>query len=282
MQEAVLTEDNLWINGLWVGSRLSRMELLTLHSFTAHGHRFRLWLYSPLENPSDEIPAGVELADANLVIPQSQVFRYSHSNQFGHGKGSLAGFSDVFRYRMLSRYGGWWVDMDVTCLKPLQIETSFAFRAHHSLPLVGNIMKCPANSRLMEKCFERASMQVTADNRDWHLPIQILADAVAEEKLGEFVRTDLANLDRQELIYPMLRGNRLADSSWYCIHWMNEVWRQKGLPKDGYKLHSTYAELLSKYGLATASTRELWQSWRHFHPLRLRVWWTRIPFLDKL
>jgi hypothetical protein len=282
MQEAVLTEDNLWVNGLWVGSRLSRMELLTLHSFTAHGHRFRLWLYSPLENPATEIPAGVEFADANDVILEAQVFRYRHSNQFGHGKGSLAGFSDVFRYRMLSLYGGWWVDMDVTCLKPLQIAAPYAFRAHHSLPLVGNVMKCPSNSPLMEKCFERASKLVTEDNCDWHLPILILADAVAEEKLDEFVRDDLANLDRQELIYPMLRGNRPANSSWYCIHWMNEVWRQKGLPKDGYKLHSMYAELLSKHGLATASSRELWLSWWHFHPLRLRVWWTRFPFLNKL
>ena len=30
--------------------------------------------------------------------------------------GSVAGFSNLFRYELLRRDGGWWVDTDVLCL----------------------------------------------------------------------------------------------------------------------------------------------------------------------
>src|SRR6185312_16640543 len=34
------------------------------------------------------------------------------------GNGSLAGFSNFFRYKLLLENGGWWVDMDTVCLRP--------------------------------------------------------------------------------------------------------------------------------------------------------------------
>ena len=43
--------DNLVVHGMWIGERLSKLELLTIRSFLHHGHEFHLWLYDPLDTP---------------------------------------------------------------------------------------------------------------------------------------------------------------------------------------------------------------------------------------
>ena len=36
--------------------------------------------------------------------------------------GSLAAFSNLFRYKLLLERGGWWVDTDVICLRPFRVR----------------------------------------------------------------------------------------------------------------------------------------------------------------
>jgi hypothetical protein len=108
-----MTEDNKIVHGLWVGSELSALELLSIKSFLFHGHEFHLWLYESIQTP---LPDGVIVQDANKILAKKHVFRYKNKSNFGHGKGSLAGFSDIFRYKLLYDKGGWWADMDITCL----------------------------------------------------------------------------------------------------------------------------------------------------------------------
>ena len=55
------------VHGLWIGNHLSLLELLCLHSFTAKGYSFHLWTYEALDNT---LPKGVELKDANEIIPK--------------------------------------------------------------------------------------------------------------------------------------------------------------------------------------------------------------------
>ena len=69
----------------------------------------RLFHYHPVFN----VPKGVELCDARDVLAEDKIF-YTESPS---GR-SPANFSDVFRYAMLQKYGGWWFDMDVVSLKP--------------------------------------------------------------------------------------------------------------------------------------------------------------------
>ena len=72
------------IHGLWIGSKLSSIELLCINSFIANGHKFHLWVYEDLENI---LPEAVILEDASKIIPKEEVFYYKNSNQYGHGKG---------------------------------------------------------------------------------------------------------------------------------------------------------------------------------------------------
>lgn len=67
----MIPSDNLTIQGMWKGPRLSPMELLTIRSFQAHGHRFVLWLYDELETP---LPPDTVTRDASEIIARDQVF----------------------------------------------------------------------------------------------------------------------------------------------------------------------------------------------------------------
>jgi len=223
------------IHALWIGKKLAPTEQLTIKSFQRNGHIFHLWAYDDIET---EIPEGCVIHNAADIIPRDEVFCYNYSNQFGHGKGSYAGFSDIFRYKLLYEHGGWWTDMDVTCLKPLDFEDDYVFRTHHSLPLVGNVMKCPKGSGLMLQCYQQAKEQVTAENRDWHLPIQILADNVKGLGLEKYIR-EFSNPDSWNLIRKLLRKNFSPPGHWYIIHWVNEEWRRNNIDKT-YALKKSY------------------------------------------
>lgn len=234
-----MDDSNLTVNAMWIGNSLSACELLTIKSFLNNGHKFVLWAY---DNISTQLPSGTILRDASEIIPREKVFSYKYSSQFGHGKGSYAGFSDIFRYKLLYLNGGWWVDMDVTCLKPLDFEDDYVFRSHHSLPLVGNVMKCPKDSPLMEKCYNEAVSKVDENNRDWHLPIQILVDNVIEMGLRGHVKT-FSNEDSWNVVRKMLYRNVPVPSNWSVIHWVNEEWRRNGIDRTAFLKSSLFSEL---------------------------------------
>lgn len=224
------------VHMLWIGPQTGLMEQLTLASFVHFGYDVHLWLYS--ETSRENVPDKVKVMDANAVISSEEVFHYKKGSQFGTGKGSVAGFSDIFRYKLLHDYGGWWVDMDVTCLKAFDVETPYFFRGHHNLPLVGNIMKAPKGSPLMWSCYTKAKEQVTADNRDWHLPIQILVDEVLAQGLEHCIYHGMSNTDEFDTIAKYFVRPAEFPVEWCAIHWCNEVLRSRKIdvrwmPKEG-------------------------------------------------
>lgn len=241
-----LDPSNRVINSLWIGSELSSLELLTLHSFTSQGHLFRLWTYGPLRSP---IPAGVELRDANEIIPEHRVFRYRHTNRYGHGKGSVSGFSDIFRYKLLYEHGGWWVDMDITCLKPFDLKQPYFFRSHHVLPLVGNVMKAPPRSEVMRRSYEEAASTVDENNLDWHKPIEILNRHVFSLGLDGYIGSGLGNEDKWEHTRRLMRSPAQFPSHYLFIHWMNEEWRTRRVPKNRLRLRSELGRRMLQCGL---------------------------------
>jgi len=241
----LLQENNITINGLWIGSELSKLELLCIESFVGNGHKFNLWAYDDISTP---IPAGVELMDARQILPAESIFRYKYRNQFGHGKGSLGGFSDLFRYKLLYEKGGWWVDMDVCCLKTFDFPDAYVFRTHQHLKLVGNIIKCPPKSALMKSCFERTKKEVDENNRDWHKPIQILIDEVYKYNLQEHIK-EFSNPDSWRYIRKLLSGKQNVPPQWYAIHWVNEEWRRNQITKNYWMPQSHIALLMEKHGI---------------------------------
>lgn len=234
------------VNALWIGKTISPLEEMTLHSFIANGHKFKLWLYDELDTP---LPKEILIGDANEIIPRENIFNYKGKNQFGHGMGSYAGFSDIFRYKLLYQHGGWWTDMDVTCLKPLHFDKPYFFRTHHELNVVGNVMKCPKGCLLMKRCYEEANREIDENNVDWHKPIEILNRLIDHFRLNEYTVKEVSNDDRWEDTSRFVFSNEEFPDHWYFIHWQNEEWRSQGIDKAMVYHNSTLAKLLSYYGL---------------------------------
>jgi len=108
------------IQSLWIGDTLSTIEQLCIRSFLENGHEFNLYSYQNIEG----IPEGTNLKDANTIIPEEEVFVSK--------KGSYALFSDWFRWKLLYEKGGFWVDMDVICLKPFNFDSQIIYGSEGS------------------------------------------------------------------------------------------------------------------------------------------------------
>ena len=76
------------VQSLWVGNKLSVLEILSIKSFLRLGHKFILYTYEDIEN----IPKGTIVKDGNKILEKKFLFKF---------KNSYLPFSDLFRYKML-------------------------------------------------------------------------------------------------------------------------------------------------------------------------------------
>jgi len=119
------------LRSLWIGSKLGVLERLCARSWIHHGHRFELYVYDDV----GVVPDGVVLKDANAVIPEREVFLWRES---------YAIFADLFRWALLYEQGGYWVDMDMLCLKPFDFGDDVLFGCEHSKAASIGVLRLPA------------------------------------------------------------------------------------------------------------------------------------------
>ena len=151
------------VQSLWVGPKLSDLEILSIKSFQKVGHKFILYTYGKVKG----IPPGTKVIDANTIIKKTHLFKY---------KKGLLPFSDIFRYKMLYEKGGYWVDLDMIALKPLKFKEPFIFSSERTIQKgpyrnrekkeIENIgiLKAPKKSpfykELFEACMEETKKEV--------------------------------------------------------------------------------------------------------------------------
>ena len=256
-----ISKDNKIIHGMWIGTHLSPMELLTLHSFTFFGHEFHLWAYDDLSKY--EFPRGVRLRNAEEIIPRNAVFAKSSLDpETGVGRHSFgAPFSDLFRYKLLLKHGGIWVDMDVTCLRPFDFAGEYVFRPHR-VGVVGTILKCPAGSTLMRKVYEETARSVNPDS-EYLLPNRILTKHVAAMGLESSIIENISNPDHwMEFIRPLIEGPVEIPEEWHAIHWINEMWRTLQSDDGSYRGKRLLDYVPDKNAPRPGST--LWEMYRKY------------------
>ena len=93
------------VNSFWHGERLTTLERLCISSFLQNGIGYNLYVY---EEPAG-LPDHLTLRDAAEIVPRTRLFRYPAGS---FNAGSVAGFSDLFRYSLIHLFGCCWVDTD--------------------------------------------------------------------------------------------------------------------------------------------------------------------------
>lgn len=244
------------VNSLWIGNAFSYLELLTMKSFIDHGYDFNLWVYN--KNLQNLVPEGVVIRDANQIIPESKVFAYKN---FGDCRqGSVGGFSDLFRYYLIYKEGGIYVDMDVTCLDYFDFFNEYHFRPHKQLHAVGNIFKAPAGCSFLQSCIEETEKRVTENNDDWMLPVRIFSEMIAKHNLIEYIMPiEYYGYDDANQIFELKTERYYTYKKKfpkYGIHWCREASYGRWQTCQRYNWHkpkqlSVFYCLLAKHNLVS-------------------------------
>lgn len=212
------------IQSLWVGKELGALQRLSVRSFLANRCHYHLYTYGPVAG----VPEGVTLCDASAIVPESEVF----AQPSGFGMGSYSGFSDFFRYRLLFERGGWWVDTDVVCLRPMDIPADYLFATERApdgtTRTASCVIKAPARADFLAYCTEYCGgMDVTRFT--WgQIGPELLDDAVWRFGLGGFrVPVNYFNpvdyFRFTEFTEPEFDFSRLVES--FGVHLWHQMWR---------------------------------------------------------
>jgi hypothetical protein len=237
------------VQSLWVGSRLSVMEQLSIRSFLAHGHPFHLYAYSPLSG----VPDGATVLPGADILPESEIFCY---NAKGFGRGSVAAFSNMFRYKLLLNRGGWWTDLDSICMKPLDFSADhvagYDDGSNGVRRIASGMLKAPAGSPIMRHCLDACREVDRA---------RLAYGDTGPKLLNEPIRLKLAPIEivGPEVFYPIhhwqvWRLIQLSELPRAChaIHLWNSKWRHDWLDPDArYEPNCIYEQLKRMYGVVS-------------------------------
>lgn len=132
------------IGMLWVEGALSYVEQLCAQSFLDAGHHVELYHYDGIAN----VPQGVECIHGDEILKIDRFIQHGRT-------GSLALFSDVFRYHLLQKKERMiWADLDAYCVRPFETETGHFFgweSAHH---INGGVLGLPPDSDALGQLLE--------------------------------------------------------------------------------------------------------------------------------
>ncbi|MDP2154040.1 MAG: glycosyltransferase [Methylotenera sp.] len=245
----------------WAYGKLTKLEQLSIVSFVKQGYEVNLWTYGDMPNA----PKGVLVKDAREILDESEVFL----NQ----RGSYAGFSDLFRYAVLSSLGGLYADTDVIALKPASDLPKEAFlvteRAGTKINLKnllrrvfglqkadrinGNIIynPNPANGNLIDLAYAY-SLRFPKKDVKWSEIGPSLLTAIVKiypEHGFAIQNPDFANpISYSFCPKKLLETNvNIPDSSFF-LHCYNEKWRRAGKDKNqDYPVNSLLYKLEKKF-----------------------------------
>jgi len=129
---------------LWVGNSMTKIQEISLSSFVYHGHEITLFVY----DLDMKVPTGVAKSDARLIMDESELFLV---------QGMYAAFSDLFRYRMISKTGLAWVDADTICLSPNWEDLGDTFACFEKDLVVGGVLKLPQESKALKYLIKKST-----------------------------------------------------------------------------------------------------------------------------
>jgi hypothetical protein len=253
------------VHSVWIGSELSLLEQLSIRLFQAQGFNVALWLYDECEG----IPPGVQIRDASEILPRSSIFGYQgRPNPIlpNGGLGSFSFWSDQFQMKLLYEKGGFYSQLDVTMLAPLQKVSEVVFvRDGDSTQTC--FMKLEQGSELALALFtelERTVNPKTMNRLSWLDSMDCVGRIVRERGFEEYYvpNEDFQNGISFSAKEPISKEVRL-------IHWWNaSAGSRKRLPVRG----TLYASLLERVGIWRPSLRGDFKVFSH----RLREFSTKV------
>lgn len=210
-------------------------------SFLAQGHGFDLYTYGEVRG----VPSGAVVRDANAVVPSFEIERFKN----------LANFSDYFRYMLLHKFGGWWVDLDNFCLKPYRFDVPYVFSTQFPGPggsdeINSGVIKVPVGSSVIRHCLERL-FTINTRACSWsEIGPALLLESVFRHNLQNYAKSSktfcpVNFFEAPECVNARGTENFKFPDETSSVHLWNEEWRRAGADKNGRWPGSLYERLLT-------------------------------------
>jgi Alpha 1,4-glycosyltransferase conserved region len=235
------------VQTFWTGGRLSTMEQLSIASFAAQGHQVDVYAYEQL----DGLPPSARACDAADIIPR----RFGRgSAAYRDNRGSYSSFANMFRYKLLLDRGGWWIDLDMVCLRPFDFAAEFIFALEPDRTLGNAVFRVPPGSDVMAYAYNRC-VELGRSRKKWgKTGPALLAEAVAACGLTDQVvdHTIFMPVD-----WPEWKSYLDPNRTWEfepqtrALHLWNALWAEAGYEKDAtYPSRCLYEQLKRRYRVA--------------------------------
>lgn len=250
------------IHALWIGEKLGAISRSCLRSFVMRGHEVHLHTYTEIA----DIPDGVTAVNASKIIPADKIIKHNET-------GSYALFSDIFRYELMRKVDGIYVDCDVYCLQPLTIpEHGYVLGFEDDNWINGAVLRIPSDSALLDSLLNAAYDPKFippwySSSRQFRLKMKktfgigtSIADmpwgVIGPKAITHYVRKhkNVPNVQPIDIFYPVhyqcisqlcdpnLTVQDITTSRTLAIHLYNEMLR--GIDLESIELNSTLARLL--------------------------------------
>lgn len=239
---------NKIVQGLWIGEKLSLNEVLCIMSFIKNGHEFHLYTYGNVEN----IPKECIVKNGNDILPESEIFYYSEQQSLS-GQKRPTGFSNMFRYKMLYDNGGYWVDMDMICIRHLNFPEAYVFSSESTFSrnqtINAGIIKCPKGCEFAKYCYEICKMKDKTKIRWGEIGPKLVEEGVNKFKLQQYVKhwsyfCPIGYDKINDIISP---SKIQIEKDWHCLHLWNEFWVKNNWDKNKIYYGSLFGKLVNRY-----------------------------------
>jgi hypothetical protein len=264
----------------WTGNPIGRLERAALQSYVNQGYTVHVYTYLPLQAFRANLPSKthIKVYDARTILSEDKIFKYT-----GREKGkrtdaySFLPFSDLFRFTMLHKKGGTWMDLDVFLLKPIPVSVwnkPYVFSSERTIQKGAYKQKIP---EIVDMGFIKVPcpgsplttwiLEHVPETIDLKSPfdfMNLFRKGIEANNLQNFVLPAKAFLplnwwDVKESFqedsathsscYPSKYGvkefcvKELSGKDVYGIHWFRAILRKKGLPYDTLENRETSSSL---------------------------------------
>lgn len=239
-------------NLFWDNQPLKNLNHLCIRSLIDRNFKVTIFSYKPelFNDYKDE----VSIFNANEILDEKFKFYYKGNGDCTYK--CVVGFSDIFRYALLYKTGGWYFDFDTIVLRNFSEDLKqrdTVIRPNFKYHAVSNICKFKKNDSFLDEIFYETKSQVTEDNNRWCLPLEIFYDKVVKFNLcDKIVPVSYFSDDNTEFLRDILY-KKITDldlSSYYALHICNTFFRSghwfpdflynTNLPKNMTLLHFLY------------------------------------------
>ena len=203
---------------LWIGKALGAIERACLKSVLRQGHTISLYCYEPVMG----VPEGVEIRDAAEILPAESIVR--------HHSGSVALFSNWFRYELQRRALGTWLDCDAYLVAPLESESPYLFGEQAPGEINVGVLRIPPDSPLLpaliepfyEKTVPRWLLGRARPAAYWRL-LTTGRSGIAKMPWGYLGPTAMTSLAKQHGLFQLA----LSPEVLYPVRWQDADWIMK-------------------------------------------------------